>query len=216
MRANPARLGLAMLVLGIMLVFSLALGLCVGAVRIPLSQVFDWVLGLAPDGPFSIILGGFRWPRLILAGLIGMALGMSGVVFQGLLRNPLAEPFILGVSGGAAAGAVIGLAAGLSGTWVLAGPAFLGAMATMLLVLGLSRRRGSLDTTTLLLTGVMVNAFFTSVIMFVVSTSEGEKLHSIMFWLYGDLGSASMEQAVFFGAPGPFGRPFHVLFFQTA
>ncbi|MFH1135573.1 MAG: iron ABC transporter permease [Pseudomonadota bacterium] len=194
MRVTPIRLAVVLTVLAVALAMSLLAGLTLGAVKIPPGQVWDWVLGRAPDGPAGVILARFRWPRLALAGFIGAALGMSGVVFQGVLRNPLAEPFILGVSGGAAAGAVLGLAAGISGTLPLAGLAFLGSLSTTVLVLGLSRRGGDLDVSTLLLTGVMVNAFFSSVIMFVVSISEGEKIHAIMFWLYGDLGAAALDQ----------------------
>jgi iron complex transport system permease protein len=117
-----------------------------------------------------------------------------------LLRNPLADPYILGISGGAAVGAVLGIIAGLDflpfGVPVLA---FLGSLVTIVLVFGAAGRRREAQSGTLLLSGVIVNAFCTAVIMFLISTSAGSKLHGVMFWLMGDLGLADGGQT-FLGA----------------
>lgn len=137
------------------------------------------------------ILLEIRLPRVILTGVVGMGLSVSGVVLQSLLRNPLAEPFVLGISSGAALGALSCMAFGagfLPFTTPLA--AFLGAMGTVAMVLGIAGGRGRLEMTRVLLTGVIVNAFFTSIIMLILSLSRAEQLHSMMFWLYGDLSGA--------------------------
>ena len=195
MRATPTRLIMLTCGLTLLLGLILLLGLGLGTASIAPGQIWDWMWGGKIAGSQAIILGSLRLPRLILAALVGASLALCGAVFQGVLRNPLAEPFILGVSGGAAAGAIMCLAWGQTGRIGLAAAAFVGAAVTVLLVLGVSRRGGRMDTSTLVLAGVMINAFFTSVIMFVISTTEDQKLHSIMFWLYGDLSGANLGQA---------------------
>lgn len=194
MRATPSKVGLTCLALLGFLVLSLLLGLKLGTASVGPAQVWTWLSG--GDLPYAtqVILGDLRMPRLLLAALVGAGLSMSGAVFQGVLRNPLAEPFILGVSGGAAAGAVCALLLGWAGLAPLALMAFGGSLGTISLVLAIARRRGRMETSTLILTGVMINAFFTAVIMFVISTTTDQKLHAILFWLYGDLSSSRLEQ----------------------
>jgi iron complex transport system permease protein len=123
---------------------------------------------------------------------VGASLSTAGVVFQALLRNPLAEPYILGVSGGAAVGAILSIILGLS-VISLATPllAISGAALTVFLVFAIGKSKGRTDSTTLLLAGVIVNAFFSAVIMFLLSLSKSSDLHSIAFWLMGDLGAAN-------------------------
>ncbi|MBW1712212.1 MAG: iron ABC transporter permease [Deltaproteobacteria bacterium] len=194
MKVSRSRVGLVSLGLGLLLaaVFLFCLGL--GTVDISTAQVWAWLGGRLEEGSAAVILTNFRLPRLLLAALVGISLSLSGTVFQGVLRNPLAEPFILGVSGGAAAGAVLSLVMSLGGTWTTSLLAFAGALTTVFLVLGIARWRGRMETATLVLAGVMVNAFFTAVIMFVISTTTDQKLHAIMFWLYGDLSGARLDQ----------------------
>ena len=199
MRATPASVGIVCLGLGLVLAVVLAVCLALGTASISPGQVWDWLWGDLSDRSIQIILGRLRLPRLIVAALVGASLSMCGVVFQGVLRNALAEPFILGVSGGAAAGAVMAFLLGLVGLWSLAGLAFVGAAVTILLVLGISRRRGRMETSTLILAGVMINAFFSSVIMFIISTTTDQKLHAIMFWLYGDLSGSNLGQVWLLG-----------------
>jgi iron complex transport system permease protein len=194
MRATPSKVGLTCLALLGFLMLSLLLGLKLGTASVGPSQVWAWLTGGELPYATQVILGDLRMPRLLLAALVGAGLSMSGAVFQGVLRNPLAEPFILGVSGGAAAGAVVALLIGWAGLAPLALMAFGGSLATISLVLAIARRRGRMETSTLILTGVMINAFFTAVIMFVISTTTDQKLHAILFWLYGDLSSSRLEQ----------------------
>ncbi len=194
MRATPTKVSITCLALLGFLVVSLLLGLKLGTASIGPAQVWAWLTGGKLPYATEVILGDLRMPRLLLAALVGAGLSMSGAVFQGVLRNPLAEPFILGVSGGAAAGAVCALLLGWAGLLPLALMAFGGSLATISLVLAIARRRGRMETSTLILTGVMINAFFTAVIMFVISTTTDQKLHAILFWLYGDLSAARLQQ----------------------
>jgi cobalamin transport system permease protein len=192
-KATRSNVGLVCLALAVLLMLALLLGLWIGTVAISPGQFWDWLWGRLQGAP-AIILSDLRLPRLLLAALVGASLSVCGVVFQGILRNPLAEPFILGVSGGAACGAVLALLAGVASLWIQSALAFGGALGTVFLVLTIARRRGSMETSTLVLTGVMINAFFTAMIMFVISTTTDQKLHAILFWLYGDLAAANLQQ----------------------
>ncbi len=129
-----------------------------------------------------------RLPRIALAALVGMALASAGGAFQALLRNPLADPFIMGVSGGAALGAVLSVGLKLPFTWQSA-TAFVGAMSAMLAIFGISRMRGRLSPTTLLLTGVIFNAFCFALILFVNSVVTMEEAYQILFLLIGNVES---------------------------
>ena len=155
----------------------------------------------AAASPEHTIIFSVRIPRILLAAVVGATLSTAGAVFQGLLRNPLADPYILGVSGGAAVGAVLGIIAGLDflpfGVPVLA---FMGSLATIVLVFGVAGKRRESQSGTLLLSGVIVNAFCTAAIMFLISTASGTRLHGIMFWLMGDLGLADTSQTLLGGA----------------
>jgi iron complex transport system permease protein len=141
-----------------------------------------------------MILAKIRLPRILLAGVVGFTLSLGGVVFQALLRNPLAEPFILGISSGAAIGAIVGIVLGLGFTVGVPLLSFISALTTILLVMGISSRHGGLESSTLLLTGVIVNAFFTAIIMFFITTTSDSRLHSMLFWLYGDLSQSKYIQ----------------------
>ncbi len=142
------------------------------------------------------IIWQIRFPRAMLASLVGAALGLGGLVFQALLRNPLAEPYILGISGGAAVGAILGMILGLSLCPGVAGLAFAGSMATLGLVIFISSGRRTLQETGLLLAGVMINAFCSSIIMFLISIVQTDRLHNVLYWLMGDLSGASQLQAL--------------------
>jgi iron complex transport system permease protein len=137
------------------------------------------------------ILVNIRLPRVLLACLVGAALACAGVVFQALLRNPLADPYILGISSGAGLGAMIAVVAGLN--WTLWGRspiavfAFVGASATVWLVWFIGRLTGKFHVTGLLLAGVVVNAFFSAVIMFITSIAQADKVYAIIFWLMGNM-----------------------------
>ncbi|MBW1912674.1 MAG: iron ABC transporter permease, partial [Deltaproteobacteria bacterium] len=135
-----------------------------------------------------------RLPRILLAGIVGFALSLGGVVFQAILRNPLADPFILGVSSGSAFGAVLAIFFGLSFNLGVPVLSFAGALFTIYLVMTLGAREMGMESSTILLTGVIINAFFTAIIMFFVSTTADDRLHTMLFWLYGDLSQSSYVQ----------------------
>jgi iron complex transport system permease protein len=125
---------------------------------------------------------------------VGATLSLGGLVFQALLRNPLAEPYILGISGGSAIGAIIGILMGLSRFPGVSLTAFIGSALTLLLLLVMSAGQTILKKDTLLLAGVMVNAFCAAIIMFLVSITQDARLHNIIFWLMGDLSLTDMNQ----------------------
>lgn len=151
--------------------------------------------GIGLDATGKTILFSIRLPRILIAAIVGAALSASGIIFQALLRNPLADPYILGISGGAAVGAIIGIIlsgmiGGLTIPGGVSGAAFAGAMITLILLFGASGARQDGRGNTLLLTGVIVNAFFSAVIMFLIAISQNDRVHNILFWLMGDLSIA--------------------------
>ena len=160
------------------------------------------------------ILYSIRIPRVLLAGLVGAALSCAGVVFQALLRNPLADPYVLGISGGAAVGAISAIVIGLGSLpFGIPGLAFTGGLLSILLVWGLSGATGDRRTDRMLLAGIIVNAFFAALIVFLVAPAGGEQIHSVVFWLMGDLAMAGERDiwlAALFLAAG-----FAVMFFHA-
>jgi iron complex transport system permease protein len=130
-----------------------------------------------------------RWPRSAAAFVTGALLALAGGLMQVLLRNPLADPYVLGVSGGAASGALLSLLMGLGGLW-LQGAAFTGALASILIVFGLSHGHGSWTMNRLLLTGVVIAAGWGAVIGFLLVLSPEQNLRGMLFWLMGDLSFA--------------------------
>ena len=151
----------------------------------------DWaqlgrILSGSAEGLAASVVWDIRLPRTITAFTTGALLALAGALMQVLLRNPLADPYILGISGGAAAGALATLLLGLGGMW-LHGAAFAGALLSMLLVFGLSHSRGTWTPTRLLLTGVVVAAGWGAVIGFLLAISTDSTLRGMVFWLMGDL-----------------------------
>ncbi|MFO8085333.1 MAG: iron ABC transporter permease [Desulfobacterales bacterium] len=146
------------------------------------------------DSMMQTIIWQIRFPRVLLAALVGAALSLGGLVFQALLRNPLAEPYILGISGGAAIGAISGILMGFSRFPGVSLTAFAGSMGTLALVLMMASGQTVLKKDSLLLSGVMVNAFCSAVIMFLISLTQDARIHNIMFWLMGDFSLVEMQQ----------------------
>ncbi len=140
---------------------------------------------------YSLIVFEIRLPRILLGILVGAALSVAGAGFQALLRNPLADPYVLGVSSGAALGAIISLIVSSRATFAMPLAAFAGALATIAGVYLLGRRGGQLDTHTLLLAGIICASFLSAVIMFLMTTLSGGETRGIAFWLMGDLTSTS-------------------------
>ncbi len=138
-----------------------------------------------------VILLHYHLPRVLVAALVGAALAVCGAVFQGLLRNPLADPFILGISGGGTVGAVFAVAIGanvaLFGLSTVTLFAFVGSISALALVLAFSKIRGTVATHTLILAGVVLNAIFSAVILFLMSIMSVFDMRAIYRWLMGSL-----------------------------
>jgi iron complex transport system permease protein len=163
----------------------------IGPEKVSLSAVFSGPGSPTTSNPDYEIFIRIRLPRILLACLVGAALACSGVVFQALLRNPLADPYILGISSGAGLGTMIAVISGLN--WTLWGRspiavfAFIGALGTVWLVWFIGRLTGKFYVTGLLLAGVVVNAFFSALIMFLTSISKAEQVYATIFWLMGNM-----------------------------
>ncbi|HET7921751.1 MAG TPA: iron ABC transporter permease [Gammaproteobacteria bacterium] len=179
---HPAPM-LFMLVILTLLMFCVALA--VGSVSLPVSQVLAALTGHGDPLTRTLILE-LRLPRTLTAFATGGLLALAGALMQVLLRNPLADPYVLGVSGGAAAGALGALLAGFGGYW-LSGSAFVGALVSMLIVFVLAHGRGGWTPTRLLLTGIVVAFGWGAAVSFMLVLSDDASLRSMLFWLMGDL-----------------------------
>ncbi len=185
-------LGLFALLLGASAVF----GLSFGPSGLGLDAVARVLAGEEASAAASDIVLGIRLPRVGLAMLVGAALSVSGVLFQALLRNPLADPFVLGVSGGAALGGILALTLrGVLGIGYAAVPpaAFAGAVLTTLLLYFVAGVRGRVSTTNLLLTGVVFNAFASAAIVFLASIAGLSEGASIFLWLIGNITASRVD-----------------------
>jgi len=168
---------------------SLALALSVGSIHVPLSEVFATLFG--EDGGAAGNLAGevvrsLRLPRALAGFACGGLLALAGALLQVLLRNPLADPYVLGISGGAGVGALLAILFGLSALGIN-GLAFAGALGAMLIVFGLAHGDGSWTQTRLLLTGVIVAAGCGAMVALMLSIAPEHKLRGMLFWLMGDL-----------------------------
>ncbi len=183
---------------GLLLIILLAsafLGVSAGSSGGGVFSAVQIILGKSdPDSMLPAIIWQIRLPRVLLAALVGATLSLGGLVFQALLRNLLAEPYILGISGGSAIGAIIGILLGLARFPGISLAAFMGSIATLALILMMISGQSVMKKESLLLSGVMVNAFCSSVIMFLVALTQDAKLHNIIFWLMGDLSTADIRQ----------------------
>ena len=153
-------------------------------------SLFVGAVWVSPSDMLESPIFQLRLSRIVLGIIAGVGLSVSGVIFQALLRNPLAEPYILGVSSGAGLGAAVSIVLGLGalGMWMLPGVAFAGALITILGVYYLARQAGgAVPVQTLLLSGVVISTVLGSMLMFLVSTMPAENLHSVMWWLLGNL-----------------------------
>ncbi|RLC31927.1 MAG: iron ABC transporter permease [Deltaproteobacteria bacterium] len=183
------------MLLTVMLVCAWIAGISVGSSDWSLKEIIRTItFARNPDHALYSIIWDIRLPRVIMAALLGASLSAGGLVFQALLRNPLAEPYILGISGGAAIGAILGIMAGLAPFPGVSLTAFTGSAASLLLILLMASGSTILKNESLLLSGVMINAFCSAIIMFLITITHDSRLHSIMFWLMGDLSTVSMKQ----------------------
>ena len=197
LRPTSRRLGIVVPILLLVLLCAVILSLVTGSSKVGLGDIIK-MLTTGHEGETAVdaIVWRIRFPRAILAAAVGGTLSLGGLVFQARLRNPLAEPYILGISGGAAVGAIVGMFAGLAMFPGVTLASFGGAMVVMVVVLFLSRNSTSGKSESLLLAGVMMNAFCSACIMFLISVSQTSQVHHILFWLMGDLSMSEPGQLV--------------------
>ncbi|MDQ3081963.1 MAG: iron ABC transporter permease [Gemmatimonadota bacterium] len=164
-----------------------------GAISIPAGEVIAALQGHGDPATVSIVRH-LRVPRVLLGALVGAGLGMSGGALQGTLRNGLAEPYLLGVSGGAAVGAVIALALNAAGAGIVALAAFIGATTAVLLALLVARAAGSIgrgDPRTLLMAGVVIGAFANAIIMIALANAPPNTIRGALWWMMGSVADGS-------------------------
>ena len=176
-------------VLFVVVVISLRMGAYPISVRDIVDTLYKAAAGRREEVPveFWQVVFGLRLPRIALGILVGASLSTAGAGFQALLRNPLADPYVLGVSSGAALGAIISLIVAPHVVGAIQIAAFIGAASTITGVYFLGRRGGQLDSPTLLLAGIVAASFLSAIIMFLLTMVTGSELRSIAFWLMGDL-----------------------------
>jgi len=172
---------------------SILFSLLSGSVDITLAEIAGSILS-SESNLNSQVLQEIRIPRTLAAFVTGGLLALSGAIMQVLLRNPLADPYILGISGGAAVGALSAILLGASGFW-LSNAAFAGALLSIFLVFGIANKFGDWSVTRLLLTGVVVSAGWGAVINILLTTSSTNNVQSMLFWLMGDLSQSRVYLA---------------------
>lgn len=175
-----------------------------GAVGIGWRAVFEGLTNGALDPQVTTILFDVRLPRLLLAAMTGASLALTGAIFQGLLRNALADPYVLGISGGAALGATLCVFLGLNVAWggvaLLPFFAFVGALASIWFVYGFARGRGFLSVHTMLLAGVALQAMLSAFVLFLHSILDPFQLMEVFTWLMGRIPSPSYSTLGWLGA----------------
>jgi iron complex transport system permease protein len=188
-RKRITRWLLVLLILSVLLVSVSLLSLCVGSAGIPLKKILSIISDGRGTAEYTILFD-IRLPRIILGLAIGGALSLAGTILQGMFRNPLVEPYTLGISGGAS----LGVCVNIIFKWyallgVLAYPlsGFLGAVVVIIIVYTLSLKKGILKIHGMLLTGVMISFISSSLVMLFMAVSRTEDLHSIVFWIMGSL-----------------------------
>ncbi len=169
---------------------SLLLSLSLGSLAIPFQDLIMLPWSDGHSLHFNVVAD-LRLPRALSAMVVGAELALAGCLMQVLLRNPLADPYVLGVSGGASVGALSAMLLGL-GSWAISSSALFGALTNMVLVFGLAHGRGSWSSTRLLLTGVVIASGWGALISFLLSVSDDSGLRGMLFWLMGDLSHARL------------------------
>lgn len=182
------RAALILFSLCLLALVSIGMALMAGSLKFSPGEVLLALSGA--DSPAADIVFQLRLPRALAGFACGGLLALAGALMQVLLRNPLADPYVLGISGGAGVGAMFAMLLGLPALGV-DGLAFVGAFAAMLLVFGLAHGDGSWTQTRLLLTGVIVAAGCGALVALMLTLAEEHKLHGMLFWLMGDLGQSS-------------------------
>lgn len=178
----------------LLLLLIMALSISAGAVKIPLQEILNVLLGKGDEVNRRIILT-LRLPRVIESALVGMGLSVVGAFFQGLLRNPMADPYVLGISSGAAFGATIAIIMGL-GIFGLSSMAFITALLTIFFVYTVSRTGSRLSMTTMLLAGIAISAFMSAIISLLMLLNH-DQFSRIVFWTMGGFGLVSWPQVIY-------------------
>ena len=169
----------------VLLLISLLFALSSGSTSHSFSPLLDIFNGSASPFQHSLIMD-LRLPRALAAFAAGALLSLAGALMQVLLKNPLADPYVLGVSGGSALAALLAMLAGAN-SFILTGSAFLGALLSIFLVFSFAHSHGSWTITRLLLTGIILASGWGALISFVLVIAPAEKIHGMLFWLMGDL-----------------------------
>ncbi|MFE9044300.1 FecCD family ABC transporter permease [Streptomyces sp. NPDC007818] len=201
--AAPGRGRFALVLAGLLAALVLAVlgSLALGSVRIPPGQVLDALTGRAAPSPYRTIVLDVRLPRVVLGTVVGAGLAVVGTVLQALVRNRLADPFLLGISSGASAGAVLvlvlGIGGGLTTTLALPAGAFAGSLVALVLVYALARRGSTMTGPRLVLAGVAVSYILTALTTLVlVGAGRPEHFQEALYWSFGGLGSARWDTLV--------------------
>ena len=185
-----------LLVIGLGCVFLLTLiAIVVGSTPLGISKVVEVMLSGSNESPVSRIVLDLRLPRALLATIIGAGLGMVGCVLQTLTRNDLADPFLFGLSSGAAAGAVIVITVtgNIFGFWTLPAAAFIGGLVSSVIVLGLFGKLAKQSPSQMVLAGLAVSFLFLSLTYFLIFAGDQRAAHSVLFWTLGGLGLANWK-----------------------
>ena len=179
---------LSFIILGVGFILSVILSFLFGATNFSFKSIIHTLFHPGTKSTLQTIIWQIRLPRIILGIFVGAGLASCGATFQGVLRNPLAESYTLGVSGGAALGATLGIVFGASGLYS-ALFAFLGSLLSISLVYVIANKK-HFSNTTLILGGVILSFLFSSLVLLILAVSRSEKVHSAILWLMGDLSSA--------------------------
>jgi len=194
-RLTSSKLFIYILILSLILLLTILSALSIGSVTISFMDIIKSLISSGSESLYSDIIFKIRLPRIILALAVGGGLSAAGAVFQAILMNPLAEPYILGISSGGTFGAVLAMVLGLSFLGVQAF-AFVGALIVIGIVFLIGKRFGELEPNVMLLSGVMVGAFFSAIILLMVNFLN-ESLRTAIFWLMGNLSLASGENVYY-------------------
>ena len=191
---------LAMVLIFLVIPFSV----CIGSSTIPFDEsakvLFKWLLvNVDVDSTYERIILAIRLPRVLMGCIVGAALSLAGAILQGMFRNPMADPYVVGVSSGAALGASLAIVLGVGftvfGMAAISTMAFVMAMVAIMIVYNLSHVGGRVPVMTLLLSGIAVSIFFSAVTS-LLSVFAGERLHGLYFWLLGSLSESKWEHVM--------------------
>ncbi len=194
---------LKLLVAVITTLFVVAASCCLGSVKIPMHEILLFFSGRKDElsATTSLIIGNIRVPRAITAALVGGSLAVIGSVMQGLFRNPMADPSILGISSGSALGATVAIMFGVTGSFISANltgtyiGAIIGALVTLFVVLGIARTGGEFDTASTLLSGVAISSIMTAFITLLM-TLHLENMERVYMWMLGSFTASTNSRTL--------------------